>query len=351
MKRPFAAVQLLLFLSLVPFSLKAGASAVAVGNCIPQITSYNTISEAVAAVPANSTVLVCPGTYPEQITFSTALTLRGYSRTSPPVITVPAEGLTGPQVSVVSLDGFAPPVTVNLINLVVDGSGAADAIGIAYYSDSGLLSQLELRNQSVAITINGDPVDENTVDLADSYIHDFTNTGIGTFSVGATSNFVNVRRNRIQSNNSSVQWGIESYSTEGSITDNILVLKGGTALLLNNFFPGVTVERNYIAGANVGIDSQIGVQVFGNVIQNNILLNDATGIIVEDMRGADLITGNTIGQSSVQAIELQCTSLSNVVDDNLIYGAPIGVANVTSGDTMKSNKFFNVATQKTTCQQ
>jgi hypothetical protein len=349
MKRPFAAIHSLLFLPLIFCSMKSGASTVAVGNCIPHVTSYNTISEAVAAVPANSTVLVCPGTYPEQITFSTALTLRGYSTTSPPLITVPAEGLTGPQISVVPSEGLGPPVTVNLINLVVDGNGASGATGIYYSSDSGLLSKLEIRHESVAISIDGDPEDENTVDLADSYIHDFTNTGIGTFSVGSTSNFVNIRRSRIQSNNTIAQWGVESYFTEGSITDSVILLRGGTGLLLNNFFPGVSVERNYIEGADVGIESQIGGQEVGNVIQNNVLFNNATGIDVSNIGGGDSISANIIAQSSVQAIDLECSNTS-AVESNVISNTPLGIADYESGVTFKSNKFFNVGTQKTRCQ-
>jgi pectin methylesterase-like acyl-CoA thioesterase len=50
---------------------------VAVGNCRPHLVSYSTISEAVASVTPNSTVLVCPGTYPEQVTITQPLILKG----------------------------------------------------------------------------------------------------------------------------------------------------------------------------------------------------------------------------------------------------------------------------------
>jgi len=69
---------------------------VAVGNCRPPLVSYSTISEAVAAVTPNSTVLVCPGTYPEQVTITQALKLKGLKdEAGYPVITVPSGGLVG----------------------------------------------------------------------------------------------------------------------------------------------------------------------------------------------------------------------------------------------------------------
>lgn len=70
---------------------------VAVGNCQPQLVSYSTISEAVAAVKPHSTVLVCPGTCPEQVTISTPLTLEGLADADGalPVITVPSGGVGG----------------------------------------------------------------------------------------------------------------------------------------------------------------------------------------------------------------------------------------------------------------
>src|SRR5207248_10194364 len=57
--------------------------------------SYGTISAAVADVPAGSIINVCPGTYPEQVVISKALTLQGIvsGNSSQAVITVPSGGL------------------------------------------------------------------------------------------------------------------------------------------------------------------------------------------------------------------------------------------------------------------
>jgi len=54
------------------------AGSYAVGTCKPTLPSFASISVAVSSVPPSSTVLVCPGTYKEQVTISQPLTLQGH---------------------------------------------------------------------------------------------------------------------------------------------------------------------------------------------------------------------------------------------------------------------------------
>jgi pectin methylesterase-like acyl-CoA thioesterase len=53
------------------------AKTVVVGNCRPFLQSYLTVTQAIESVPADSTILVCPGDYPEQIVIRQPLTLKG----------------------------------------------------------------------------------------------------------------------------------------------------------------------------------------------------------------------------------------------------------------------------------
>src|SRR6266436_7094843 len=71
------------------------AASYAVGTCKPTLPSFANISTAVSGVPPSSTVLVCPGTYPEQVTIAQALTLKGITsgNAGQAVITVPGSGL------------------------------------------------------------------------------------------------------------------------------------------------------------------------------------------------------------------------------------------------------------------
>src|SRR5437764_9586066 len=74
----------------------AMAKSVQVGDCLPNIQKYSTISQAVSSVSSGSTVFVCSGTYPEQVMISQPLTLRGVpsGNANNPTITVPPGGLT-----------------------------------------------------------------------------------------------------------------------------------------------------------------------------------------------------------------------------------------------------------------
>src|SRR5690348_16614882 len=117
----------------------AMAAQFVVGSCKPNLTNFPTISAAVAAVPAGSTVLVCPGTYPEQVVITQPLTLQGIisGNSGRVTITVPGQAVGLPQLAVNSQSAvFASPVAgqvvvqnvnplgaVNLSDITVDGNG------------------------------------------------------------------------------------------------------------------------------------------------------------------------------------------------------------------------------------
>ncbi len=43
------------------------AKTVQVGTCLPNLQTYPTISQAVTSVAPGSTIMLCPGNYPEQV--------------------------------------------------------------------------------------------------------------------------------------------------------------------------------------------------------------------------------------------------------------------------------------------
>ncbi len=71
------------------------AATVAVGTCIPNLKTYPTISQAVAAVSSGSTINDCPGIYGEQVLITRPLTLEGVQagNADNATITVPSGGL------------------------------------------------------------------------------------------------------------------------------------------------------------------------------------------------------------------------------------------------------------------
>jgi pectin methylesterase-like acyl-CoA thioesterase len=63
--------------AVVAVSAPMEASNYQVGGCKPPLTNFPTIQAAVNSVPAGSTIQVCPGVYPEQVTITQPLTLLG----------------------------------------------------------------------------------------------------------------------------------------------------------------------------------------------------------------------------------------------------------------------------------
>jgi pectin methylesterase-like acyl-CoA thioesterase len=129
--------------------------------------NFATISAAVAGVPAGSTILVCPGVYPEQVTITQPLTLQGIrsDNSNRAVITINPNGNLAPNVtSVIGEYLFAqvlvqnvnPPGSVNIIGITVDGTngpqqGCTDANGFAgvFYASgtTGTVNEVTARNQ------------------------------------------------------------------------------------------------------------------------------------------------------------------------------------------------------------
>ena len=326
-------------------TLSAIASTVAIGNCQPHLPSYHTISAAIDDVPAGSTVLVCPGTYPEQITITASITLRGVFPIAlrPAIITVPKGGVVATQIDV---EGtlYTPRTVVNLSNLVVDGSGSTGAVGIGFFNAEGHLSHLEVRNQARGIVL-GSVAFQAPVTVEDSYIHEFDSIGVEPSEGGVLNFTVDLHRNLITSSKSTVDAGVWYSGASGTISESLIWLRTGIGLNISDPYAFVTARQNTISGADVGIE-EIGF--FGiNVIQKNAIVGNSTGIVA---LGNAVLSSNAIAQSSVQAIDLTCSPFFLSVENNVIYSSPVGIANILPTDTITSNKFWNVATQTTECE-
>jgi hypothetical protein len=347
-------------------AVKASSAEVAVGNCRPHLVSYSTISEAVAAVPPGSTVLVCPGTYPEQVTINQPLTLKGLSDglNSKAVITVPSGGLapsSEQQLLVEAPDPFSSLGPVDIINLVVDGSSSgvdcsmqAEFIGISYIHASGTLDNVEVRSQNpggcgFGILLLGSQDFFETVNVRNSNIHDFDNTGVLAVGAGGTGFVVNLTASFIESASASVQAGVDYEEADGLAGRNYIAVVGEVGLELGNYFPGMTATENTISGANIGIVSGFSLDNGPTVITRNSLFNNKTGIFISEFSGNDVVNSNTIVQSGTVAIDTDC-SPATTAERNIISGAPVGIANVSSGDTVNHNVFYGVPDTISLCQ-
>lgn len=186
----FALLSVVLFVAAQPLV----AATYYVGNC--KIGAYSTIQAAVNAVPADSTIGVCPGTYAEQVVISKALSLRGatYQNSSKVVIAMPSAGLATTSSGTVAAQVEVTAGPVSLIGITVDGtanttncpSGAPQGFAAIFYSSgsSGTVSEVETRNQTCNGYGFGILAENGPLTIGNSNIHDNT---FGISASGSTS--------------------------------------------------------------------------------------------------------------------------------------------------------------------
>jgi hypothetical protein len=326
----------------------AFATNYAVGTCEPQLKSYAKINDAMVAVPAGSTVEVCPGTYPEQVEISRAITLVGITsgNSDQVVITIPSGGLF------VTASPYAPQVEtysgpVNITNITVDGAGnnlngSAVIVGIYYGpGSSGVIKNVTMRNQidlgeGIGILADNTGSTNELLTIENCSIHDFDGTGI--FVEGKYT--ATIKGNNVNGSVATTGTGIYSESA-GSITDNEVIGQGpnddGQGISIANAAATITV--NTVTNWAIAIVDYDAASYTSNTLRGNsygVYLNKA-GAKVES---------NIITQSVDVGIELNCFTAT--VKSNTINDAPVGLDNDPSG-LSTTNTYFNVPSFRTTC--
>jgi hypothetical protein len=280
------------------------------------LASYPTISQAVAGVPAGSTVFVCPGTYAEQVVINKNLTLEGVSGNgyvgsaasgeNNPVIVSPSGGVlvnttdlygypsgqpTAAQVLVQTLPNihgvWVTPISVTISNLAVDGSNNGlnsctnDLVGIYYQNASGTVNHVTTRYQELPTA------DFGCQDGLAIYAQSGYGTGTGTVIIENSS--------------------VHDYDKNGITADGV----GLVATITSNYIVGIGATT--LIGQN-GIQLSDGAagKIESNVVTDDVYVNpsdcytngpcySATGILLYDSGGASgspvTISGNTISNT------------------------------------------------------
>jgi len=344
-----------LFVVYVP--LASSTVTYAVGACgLTGITSYSSITLALAAIPAPDVIKVCPGTHREQVVITTPVTLEGVSSEGEgqAVIAVPSGGLAlntvyngpvannGPAAAQIFVDNASGPV--NITNITVDGDGngvsgfpALAVIGVFYLNSSGTLFQIEARyqtgtGQGIGVLLQNGSIDES-VTVENSNMHDFDLDGIvlgsdtGTLTATVKDNTVIV----------------ESTAYEG------LFLSGPVSF---------TASGNFIDGGAFGIDTYSPGSISGNTITNSgkgtgIVIEPGTQVSVTSNKIYDTQTGISLfGPVSVQsniitqaynAIDFNCQVDNSVSSNTISVIHNDGLAHV-PGAVTSTNTYYNVHT-------
>jgi parallel beta-helix repeat protein len=340
-----------LVLTLGTLQLSASTITYAVGTCKPSLPTYLTISAALAATPAPNVVMVCPGTYNEQVEITQAVTLEGVSDndSAQAIIAPPAGGLltnasfgsSGVAAQIWVNNASGP---VNIKGLIVDGAGNGITsfppfiAGVFYQNSSGTVSHIVARNQSgnragMGVLLDGG-ASSPSVTVQQSSFHSIDFIGI---NVAVSSGPLNATIQQNDVDGGGVAAGIDSFGAAFTVSGNRVTNTNG-GLIAN---PGTTgsVSNNVVIGGGpsggIFVDAD-GVSVKGNQIFNS----NSKGIWIYGTSVAT-VQGNTI-VNSLLGIDFRCNADGNV-SSNTITDAGTALSNVPAS-LSTTNVYFNVGT-------
>jgi hypothetical protein len=348
----------------------------------------------VNAATAGGTVLVCPGTYPEQITINKNLTVKGVTagNATGARIVPPTTGMTQ-TVPTLVIGGFLTPIapqvlvqtakSVNFANLTVDGANDGIAscapylVGILFQNASGTLSYMSVVNQILGPTLTGCQGGlgilvqsggglKSVVDVADSVVQNFAKNGITGTEVGTKLTIERTHVIGIGLTPLVAQNGVEfGFGSTGSISDSSVAdvsyvdpeSAASVGILLVGS-PNVTVKNNVVTNTDTGVYAlSEGLDGSGSnsIVTNNEISSTHTWDGIALCSNNNTVTGNVIHTSDEAGVWIggSCTEptgtasgKSNKIKNNEINRACAGVM-YSSGatpatNTNSGNTFTNV---------
>jgi hypothetical protein len=348
--------------------LSAASLTYIVGTC-KSGTHFSTIQSALNASPAPTTVEVCPGEYPEQITINKPVTLEGIAQGNADQVQIvtPGGGLVV-NANVYTGDEVLTPAAahifvnnasgrVNLSNLNVNGiangqSGSgAFLIGVLYQQTAGTINHVVTFNQNGENTVGwgiflegGSSDPSVTVENCSEY--NFSQGAIWAIGTTDTPNLTAIIENNFVSSSSQGTYNIVlEEGTNGTATGN--VVSGG---LYGIFIvtPKGLVSGNTILGSQIGIGlAADGVSVKSNKIYNTVLSGiniDVPSLTVSSVESNTIRTVTNPNLGGGTGIELNCNNVSSsLVHSNTFMDAFYGYGDVPPGFA-GSNTYFGVFT-------
>jgi parallel beta-helix repeat protein len=361
----------------------AQASTVSVGtpNCT-SLVNFATIQLAVNAVPAGSTIKICPGNYPEQVVISKRLTLVGISHLTQDavVISPPAGGVIvnttdqrGPVAAQILVQNTAGPVSIS--NLTVDGKGnqytADDLRGINYQDASGIVNHVAVRNEIPNDIPTGDQSGQGilvettnstsaTLTVENSSVHNYNKNGIVARYAGAT---LIATGNYVQGSGPIdviAQNGIELAvdGATGSIKNNTVIdnfytpntSSSADILLYDAAENGSIVSGNTLGNSNYAVSlftDTVGTYGDGVSVTGNKIFGTSTFDAIDACTNGNTITGNTIFNSSESGIHLDAScggtgTGGNVSGNTILESACAGILADSGTGNVGNNIFYTV---------
>jgi hypothetical protein len=318
----------------------SASSSATVGLCQGPGTHYTTIQAAVNA-PGVTTVEVCPGTYPEQVTITANLTLKGIAigSSDAAVVVVPAGGLVTNGVTDIfdfptAAQILVQNATVTISHITVDGANdgltdcSIDAIGIYYQNASGTITDNAVRNVLLPPALQGCQdglainVESNTgtpaVTVSNNSVRNYDKNGITASGpdTGSPGPNVTVTGNTviglgattvIAQNGIQVGYGATGKVTSNNVIDDIYINPPGCA-------PSCT------GSSGILIYGSANVTITGNTVESTQLgIVPATESALLTANGTIVRLNHVGGTQLFDAIDL-CSD-GNTAESNVIYGS------------------------------
>ena len=328
--------------------------AVGPATCLPSLPHFPTIQAAVSGVPPGATVMVCPGSYPEQVVISQPLTLEGVIShgQGAAVITLPPNGLL-PNATTTFYGASAVQLlventnAVTINNIIVDGSGggcvngANVVIGIELFqvgipsdiTSAGKVMNSVVRNENNSCG-QGIWTETSFVTIQGNDVHNVGSYGL--YNALAPNNIIS----NFVSNAYVGLWLDGAVGT--TISGNTMSNLSGWGMEIHHSGPPVTISKNSLLFTGfLGID----LYYAPSTITQNSTLGDPYGVELFNSPGSS-IKSNAFTNLSYGAgvwIDDNGTAGGNTVAKNTINEAPCGInATYAIGDMLTPNTFFNV---------
>jgi|HubBroStandDraft_6_1064221.scaffolds.fasta_scaffold79134_1 parallel beta-helix repeat protein len=330
----------------------------AVTSCIGTASPYPTIQSGVSAAPAGSTVQVCPGNYPEQVTIAKALTLKGVSGTSDnsdaAVVTVPSTFTTG-QLTQVDIQASG----VTLANIGVDGTNTLSSCGLVLVGilfdtgSSGTLKQVTLRNHNIpnpsgGYCGNGFPIYATTAvnaTVTDSSVRNFDGIGIDlTTSASVIVKTTTVAPVYVMSPLGSIPNCVYANAPTVQVSSNTVGSCGTGVEVTTPASGSGTVSNNTIVGwgtSSTGFGFLCFPSCYGITVSGNQIFNTQAGAAMKTSgaTGSIVFENNSVN-GTLKAFDLYGQP-NNTVSNNTITDAAVGISGV-AGNTVTGNTFKTV---------
>ena len=324
---------------------------------------FSTIQEAVDHASPGTVIRICPGTYPEQVSITKALSLQGESG----VVIEPSS------VEDNAMDGLAPIIRVagatdvHISDVIVDGTNSGPTacgptfIGILYKNASGDVKSVAVRNVKLSTSLNGCQSGlailiqsasggMSVVDVADSSIHDYQKNGITADGSGTEVQIENNVVTGVGATTGAAQNGIQiSSGAGGSISKNTVANHIWSPCVSVTSCEAIGIDILVFQSDSVSVEqnvagiSQTGIAIVANhatVIQNqvfNTLIFDGAALTGNDNNASY----NSITHSAEAGVSIEGNN--NLVRVNRINEAAFGVLKAagSTGNVINRNAISN----------